>query len=258
MVLLSIALLCVFLSTATRVLFFAATGIMSAYELCSNLRKIGIKCTAWVLYLYLAVHALLTLLNAGYGAYMACMAGGIYVALFSGTLHTEVSGTGTVYTASGLAYPCFLFALLMIVGISNIWLETLVIACLSTWVCDSFALIGGTRFGKHKLAPLVSPNKTVEGAICGAASSVVTGIIVYFILKLFSPIPLYVCVITAFFSSSLGQIGDLAESLLKRMIGIKDFSHLIPGHGGVFDRVDSLLYSIPTAFLCLRLAGIGV
>ena len=78
------------------------------------------------------------------------------------------------------------------------------------------------------------------------------------VLRLFPDIPVWVCVVTALVASSLGQIGDLAESLLKRMIGTKDFSDLIPGHGGMMDRADSLLFSIPTAYLCLHIAGIGV
>ena len=73
---------------------------------------------------------------------------------------------------------------------------------------------------------------------------------------LYTPVPLWLCVLTCLVSSSMGQIGDLVESLIKRMIGVKDFSNLIPGHGGMFDRADSLLFSIPTAYLCLRLAGL--
>ncbi len=64
-------------------------------------------------------------------------------------------------------------------------------------------------------------------------------------------LPLWVCLLTAFCASTMGQFGDLAESLIKRMLNVKDFSNLIPGHGGMFDRADSLLFSIPTAFLCL-------
>lgn len=69
-------------------------------------------------------------------------------------------------------------------------------------------------------------------------------------------VPFWLCVVTALLASTMGQIGDLAESLVKRMIGVKDFSNLIPGHGGMFDRADSLLFSIPTAYLCLTVAGI--
>ena len=127
----------------------------------------------------------------------------------------------------------------------------------STWVCDSFALFGGLRFGRHKVAPSVSPNKSVEGCLCGAAAAVCFGIIVW-LLPLFPHLSLTTCIVTTLVSSTLGQIGDLAESLIKRMINIKDFSNLIPGHGGMFDRADSLLFSIPTAYICLHLFGIGV
>ena len=144
----------------------------------------------------------------------------------------------------------------MVISVSRIWAFTLILACLSTWVCDSFAMFGGRWFGKHKVAPLVSPNKTVEGCVCGFLSSLVTGVIIYFIPGLCPGIPLWLCVLTCAVASTMGQIGDLAESLLKRMIGVKDFSNLIPGHGGMFDRADSLLFSIPTAYLCLFLANI--
>ena len=118
------------------------------------------------------------------------------------------------------------------------------------------AFFAGRAFGKHKLAPAVSPNKTVEGCVCGALFSMVAGVLVYYVLRSACPMPLWLCVVTALVSSTMGQIGDLAESLMKRMIGIKDFSNLIPGHGGMFDRADSLLFSIPSAYFLLHLAGI--
>lgn len=254
-ILIAIVLICVFASYVSRVLFFAVAGILCAYEFSRNVEKLNVYCCAWVMYVYIAIQAVLTLFHAGVIAYISCMAGGIYLALFSGILHKKVSGSGALYTLAGLSYPCFLFGLLMAISVSGIWLPSLVIGAISTWSCDSFALFGGMRFGKHKLAPLVSPNKTIEGCLCGALASIAAGVILY-LLPIFPQFSLPVFVITALLSSTLGQIGDLAESLIKRMIGVKDFSNLIPGHGGMFDRADSLLFSIPTAYLCLYIAGL--
>ena len=256
-VLIAITLICVFSSYVSRVLFFAVAGLLCAYEFSRNVEKLEVYCCAWVMYVYIVAQAVLTLFHAGAIAYIACMAGGIYLALFSGILHKRVSGRGALFTLAGLSYPCFLFGLLMAVSVSDIWLPSLAIAAIATWVCDSFALFFFFCFGRHKLAPLVSPNKTVEGCLCGALSSILVGIVLW-LLRLFPQISLSVFIITALVSSTLGQIGDLAESLIKRMIGVKDFSNLIPGHGGMFDRTDSLMFAIPTAYLCLHVAGIGV
>lgn len=265
-VMLIITLTCILLSPVTRVLFFAAVGILCAYELSVNLEKLNIRCTLWVMITYLVAQALLTILDAGLFAYSVCFIAGVYLALLSGILRKTVSGNGALDTVAGLAYPCSLFSALMVIGTSDVWFETFVLAMLSTWICDTFAMLGGMRFGKHKLAPAVSPNKTWEGTICGAVSSVFTGILVWglgllcadlpWLGSLYSPLPLAVCVVTAVLASSLGQIGDLAESLIKRMIGVKDFSNLIPGHGGMFDRADSLLFAIPTAYFCIRVASV--
>lgn len=264
-VMLVVTFACILLSPITRVLFFAAVGILCAYELSVNLEKLNIRCTLWVMVSYLVVQALLTILDAGLFAYVVCFIAGVYLALLSGILRQTVSGNGALDTVAGLAYPCVLFAVLMVIGVSDIWFETFVLAMLSTWICDTFAMLGGMRFGKHKLAPAVSPNKTWEGSICGAISSVLTGLIVWgfgllcadipWLGSLYSPLPLAVCIVTAVLASTLGQIGDLAESLIKRMIGVKDFSNLIPGHGGMFDRADSLLFAIPTAYFCIRVAS---
>lgn len=117
-----------------------------------------------------------------------------------------------------------------------------------TWVCDTAAMFGGRTFGGPKLAPSVSPGKTRSGSIAG----VVGGLAVAPLFAAFSPrmgleLPLGQLLVIAGVLGVVGQIGDLAESLFKREAGVKDSSALIPGHGGVLDRFDSLYFVIPTA-----------
>jgi phosphatidate cytidylyltransferase len=255
-VLVAICLAC-FPFEISRVLLVGIVGIFCAYEYLNNMKKMDIRCTEWVLYGYLAVQIFLTLTHCGLMAYIAWFSAAVYLALFSGVLHREVSGKGALYTVAGLSYPCFPYALMMIISIRARWLTTFLLGCLSCWTCDTFALFGGKLFGKHKIAPEVSPKKTVEGCVCGAVFSVLAGVIIYYVSRLYhTPIPFLPCVVTAFCCSTAGQIGDLAESLIKRYIGVKDFSNIIPGHGGFMDRTDSLMFSIPTAYLCLYLFGL--
>ncbi len=149
---------------------------------------------------------------------------------------------------SGMAYIGFLFPYVFIVSISNEksfisagdWMLFLL---LILWVGDSMALFVGKSIGKHKLAPTVSPNKTVEGFIGGLLGAVLVGIIMYY--WKFNSIEWYHVLLIAFFSSIFGQVGDLIESMWKRSIDIKDSSNIIPGHGGILDRFDSLLLAAP-------------
>ena len=240
----------------TRVLYFALAGGLCAYEYSKNVEKLNARCTLWVMIVYLIAQAVLAYLHKGLFLYVVCFIFCLYLALFSGVIHKRVSGIGALYTLAGMTYPCVLFGIILVISVSDIWWQTLLTACLATWVCDSAALFGGMRFGKHKLAPAVSPKKTVEGAVSGLLSSVLSGLLAYWILGLSTPVSLRLCLLTAFLACVMGQVGDLAESLLKRMIGVKDFSNLIPGHGGVFDRADSLLFSIPTVYLCFLVTGI--
>jgi phosphatidate cytidylyltransferase len=127
-----------------------------------------------------------------------------------------------------------------------------------TWVCDTAAMFGGRAIGGPKLAPEISPGKTRSGSVAG----VVGGLLVapLFAALVFSrvgpEIPLGQLLVIAGVLSVVGQIGDLAESLFKREAGVKDSSQLIPGHGGVLDRFDSLYFVIPTAAALYR--GFGV
>ena len=240
----------------TRILYFALAGGLCAYEYSKNVEKLNARCTLWVMIVYLIAQAVLAYFHKGLFLYVVCFIFCLYLALFSGVIHKRVSGIGALYTLAGMAYPCVLFGIILVISVSDIWWQTLLTACLATWVCDSAALFGGIRFGKHKLAPAVSPKKTVEGALSGLASSVLSGLAAYWVLGLSTPVSLRLCLLTAFLACVMGQVGDLAESLLKRMIGVKDFSNLIPGHGGVFDRADSLLFSIPTVYVCFLVTGI--
>ena len=120
----------------------------------------------------------------------------------------------------------------------------------SIWICDSAAFFGGTALGKHKLFPRVSPNKSWEGAIFGLLFAVIAMVIskaiVLDFLSWFDVITIGLIV------GIIGQIGDLIESLFKRDAGVKDSSGLIPGHGGIFDRFDSLLYTAPAVLLYIK------
>ena len=128
-----------------------------------------------------------------------------------------------------------------------------------TWVCDTAAMFGGRAMGGPKLAPTVSPGKTRSGSVAG----VVGGLLVapLFAAAIFPrvgvEVPLWQLVAIAAVLGVVGQVGDLAESLFKREAGVKDSSQLIPGHGGVLDRLDSLYFVVPMAAALYRLFGIS-
>jgi len=111
------------------------------------------------------------------------------------------------------------------------------------WVGDTAAMGFGKWLGKHKLAPAVSPNKTVEGFVGGIIGALAVGVLMLF--WKFDPMEWYHVLALAVGCSIFGQLGDLVESMWKRSVGIKDSSSIIPGHGGVLDRFDSLLFAAP-------------
>ena len=118
---------------------------------------------------------------------------------------------------------------------------------IAAWFTDTCALWAGSLFGKHKLSPKISPNKTVEGAIGGIFGALV-GFIVFGLVVQNSfgkDVNMTVLIIAAIITSIAGQLGDLSASLIKRSFGAKDFGTLIPGHGGMLDRFDSVLFVAP-------------
>lgn len=126
---------------------------------------------------------------------------------------------------------------------------------LSSWMTDVFAYITGSKIGKHHFTD-ISPNKTIEGCIGGTVGSVICIIIYTIIINKFAGLNINIIVITIIGSllSIIGQIGDLSASAIKRYSGIKDYSDLIPGHGGMVDRTDSVIFIAPFAYLLFLLA----
>jgi phosphatidate cytidylyltransferase len=132
------------------------------------------------------------------------------------------------------------------VDLRQISVHLLFFALAVNWIGDTAAYYGGRAFGRHPLAPVISPKKTWEGA---AASVLVSGILAVLYLGHFLPaVPYWEVIIMAVIGNVAGQFGDLVESAIKRGAGVKDSSNLLPGHGGMLDRVDSSLFSLPFVY----------
>ena len=126
-----------------------------------------------------------------------------------------------------------------VIKIRNDDINVLIYLLLITILTDTFALFGGKLFGKHKLIEKVSPNKTIEGSIIGSAFGVIIPSI-YYIYMVDPGANIFMIVIMTLVLSISGQLGDLVFSKIKRYFNIKDFSNIMPGHGGVLDRIDSI------------------
>jgi phosphatidate cytidylyltransferase len=158
-----------------------------------------------------------------------------------------------VYAGGGLAFAAFLRGL---DPAGSSWLGAAFIAypLTITWIGDTAAYFGGIRFGRRKLSPAISPNKTVEGAIAGFTGSVVAGALfgwLVFDMWHGTGVGAGLGALGAVFIAPAAQVGDLTESLFKRQAGVKDSGRLLPGHGGVLDRFDAVLIALPVAWIYL-------
>lgn len=140
-------------------------------------------------------------------------------------------------------------------------LEAGVLLCffilISSWGNDVFAYLVGSAIGKHKCTPKVSPNKSVEGFIGGMLGAAALGFLYGTLFKAYIPFDAWYCAVIAGVGSIPGDIGDLAASAIKRNNDIKDFGKLIPGHGGMVDRIDSVLFTAPIIYYLVILFNIG-
>ncbi len=188
----------------------------------------------------------------GAGAFGAAVTPVVLMMLLIGVFRHPCVTPGDVAAAlAGTLYVGLLvyFYLIRTLDGGGLWILFL-LAC--TWTGDTMAYLVGKKLGRIKLAPLLSPGKTLEGALGGLVGSVTAAVVVY----AFNPVlPLSLTVLLGLIIGISGLLGDLFESSLKRTAGIKDAGGVIPGHGGVLDRFDSLLFAAPAAYYSILAFG---
>ncbi|HAJ94246.1 MAG TPA: phosphatidate cytidylyltransferase [Synergistaceae bacterium] len=180
----------------------------------------------------------------------------VFVALFLEIIRRQVSAESFALenmgaTIVGIAYVILPWSFMILIRSRELGSLFLIILFLCTWSCDVAAYIVGSRLGRNLMCEKISPKKTWEGFFGGAAASLLCGGLLAVIFS-FPPLPL---LLMGLLCGVAGQLGDLGESVLKREAGVKDTGSLIPGHGGLLDRFDSILVNGTLAFVIFELIG---
>lgn len=237
-------------------LFLLAIGVVGTlglYEYFHLVRAIGLGGQPW--FAYAAYWALLIAFHQDWFPSTVLMAG-MLLAAFLAAMWSQVpmrERTLSLMTnLLGILY--FLLCLYPILPLrydfgDRLGLHWLLILFAVIWAGDTAAMFVGKTFGRTLFAPRLSPKKTNEGAIAGLLGGAAAAILLQQLL--FVDLPLVHVIVVSLLLGMFGQLGDVAESMLKRAADVKDSSHLIPGHGGVLDRIDSLLFAFPVLYLYL-------
>lgn len=232
-------------------LFFflvAAVVLVASYEYFSMISKMGVEgfpieggvlCFLLLLGFYLGFKFLII-----FGILLPLT---LFMAWYFRENNVRVALDPIAYTVLGIFYIAGLGGYFLLIHSQDGGSKMVVFLLLLIWVGDIAAFYVGQSLGKHKLMPAVSPNKTVEGAVANVLGTLLMALCAR--LWFFDEFSLTHCLIAGFICGIIGQFGDMLESLIKRSCRVKDSSLLIPGHGGVLDRIDSLLFAGP-AFYC--------
>ena len=180
----------------------------------------------------------------------------VFISLFFEVMRRQMSGESYALqnmgaTIVGIAYVILPWSFMIIIRTRELGAMFLITLFFCTWSCDVAAYFVGSNLGRNLLCEKVSPKKTWEGFIGGAAASFLCGGILALIFS-FPPVPL---LLMGLLCGIAGQLGDLGESVLKREAGVKDTGSIIPGHGGLLDRFDSILVNATLAFLIFEIIG---
>ena len=233
-------------------------AVISMYEYIKCFKSTNkAKPVAWICYVACALIPFLHVIPSEYMGFLMALA--IPIIIFVLFIHIITSNMNvTIKDASitlfGIIYIVMFYAFFAkIFGMNNgrvyIWYPVL-----SAWGSDIFAYAIGRRFGKHKFSK-ISPNKSIEGCIAGVVGAVVLCIIYTAVINnCYNYTVNYIIIgVIACVLSTIGQIGDFSASSIKRYVGVKDFGNIIPGHGGILDRCDSLIFIAPFAYFLLML-----
>ena len=161
---------------------------------------------------------------------------------------TETGLRDWLWVIGGLMYVGFLGSHLILLRDADNGRDWVLLALLATFATDTSAYFVGRLIGRTKIAPSISPGKTLEGSLAGFAAGLATVLILNWALDAGAGLEI---IPLAFLLPAFAQLGDLAESLIKRGAGLKDASHAIPGHGGLLDRLDSVLFTAPLVYYYL-------
>lgn len=253
---------------ATALLFGAASAI-AAYELLYRtgfVKNPRLVAYAMVMALLTAFWSLRKDVNLAYIGLMA------YLLLLFGEMLASRQQLRfekvCLCLAAGVLFPYLLTAMVriraMYAGIdqtdTSLGKFFILIPCVLAFTADSAAYFVGRALGKHKLAPVISPNKTVEGAVGGVAATVLLMLLYALILdKAFHfDVVYWYAIVCGLLGSTVSIVGDLTFSVIKRQMGIKDYGNLIPGHGGILDRFDSMMLVAPVTELLLLMLPLAV
>ena len=179
---------------------------------------------------------------------------GLFVLFMSGLFGVPDNDLGmkwTAYSTFGLMYlPFLLSTFVQVRAVEETGLQWLFLTLVLTWSADSGAYFAGRFFGKNKLFERVSPKKTIEGVVGGV---ILSTIVSYFFCVTWLPmVPVVSAIAIGIVWALLSVVGDLVESMMKRAFGVKDSGNIMPGHGGVIDRLDSLLFTFPATWLFIQ------
>jgi phosphatidate cytidylyltransferase len=171
--------------------------------------------------------------------------------------HKKVTPMDCAVTLMGAFYVPFLFSFFVLIRDMDDGLALFLIGILGSVAADTVALFSGILWGRKKLIPDISPKKTVAGSIGSFVGSTLAvtiyGLILHYTKAMIHPVPVLHFALLGLLMGGSSQIGDLSASAIKRYCGIKDFGKLIPGHGGILDRFDSMLFNVPIVYCYIQL-----